>query len=711
MMLRGYDEHGMIDAMIITYNEALNLPFCLRSIQGWTKKIFVIDSGSTDGTQQIARSFGAEVVELAWEGYAHQKNWALQNLPFEADWILILDADEVITVKLRQRLESIAARPVDDVSENGFFINRLTYFLGRPGRYGGWFPNYNMRFFKSGQGLYENREVHEHVIIANPVGYIKQIMKHDDRRGLEHYVAKHNRYSTLEAREIFRAMTGNATGDEGVNIPGVTRRRRWLKRYVMPRLPFPETWRFTYMYLMRLGVLDGRVGYQFAKFISTYDYLLSIKLKDMRRQLKAKRAHPIELDVQGNTLAIPEGGDPVVLPASQRLAAAPSPASGTLLIRPLADPASGDGQQLTTQNFLARRLGKLVNPDVRVVVTGGSGFIGTNLVELLRSQGANVINIDKEPPRNPQHLPLWRAVDLLDAGRLRRVVHDFDPEVFIHLAARTDLDDRAGLAGYAANIGGVENLLHALERLRTLRRLIITSTQLVCMPGYRPQHDADYNPHTVYGRSKVQTEQFVRAWKNPPCAWTLVRPTSIWGPWFDVPYRDFFMTVAKRLYVHQKGMNPLRSFGFVGNAVFQYLGYIDADESKIAGKTFYMADYEPVHVRDWANMIQTQMDIRPLREVPLPLLKTVARFGDVARWLGWKDPPITSFRLRNLLTDLYCDMAPVREVLGDAEPYALDDGIKLTVRWLREVGLIPRRTRRAGVSAERPKTPSPTPVG
>src|SRR5438552_12860842 len=86
-----------IDVMIITFNEALNLPQCLAALQGWTNKVFVIDSGSTDGTQDIARRYGAEVVHHAWPGYARQKNWGLDSLPMEAEWILIIDADEVIT--------------------------------------------------------------------------------------------------------------------------------------------------------------------------------------------------------------------------------------------------------------------------------------------------------------------------------------------------------------------------------------------------------------------------------------------------------------------------------------------------------------------------------------------------------------------------------------------------------------------------------------
>ncbi len=174
----------MIDAMIITHNEALNLPHCLKALTGWANKVFVIDSGSTDGTQEIARSLGAEVVPHDWEGYARQKNWALDTLPFQSPWILIVDADEAITENLQRELIEIATGRADKVPENGFYINRLTYFLGKPIYHCGYFPNWNLRLFKRGAGRYEDREVHEHVIIEDPVGYIKEPMLHDARRGM-----------------------------------------------------------------------------------------------------------------------------------------------------------------------------------------------------------------------------------------------------------------------------------------------------------------------------------------------------------------------------------------------------------------------------------------------------------------------------------------------------------------------------------------------
>lgn len=303
---------AMIDVMIITYNESLNLPHCLKALQRWTNKIFVIDSGSTDGTQDIARSYGADIVHHDWPGYAQQKNWGLDNLPFESDWILIVDADEVITDEVRERLVEIASKPADEVPENGFYINRLTYFMDKPIWYCGYFPSWNLRFFKRGKGYYESREVHEHVIIDNPVGYIREPMIHHDRRGLEHYVAKHNRYSTLEARTIFLEMTSPNASDREANVTPDTRRRRWLKRHIMPHAPFPGMWRFIYLYILRLGILDGRAGLEFSKFISMYDSLVALKLRDLRRMAKSKDFKLEDIaDTPARGLVEAEGTDPV----------------------------------------------------------------------------------------------------------------------------------------------------------------------------------------------------------------------------------------------------------------------------------------------------------------------------------------------------------------------------------------------------------------
>lgn len=328
----------MIDVMIIAHNEAMNLPHCLIALKGWVRRVFVIDSGSIDGTQSIAERHGAEVVHHDWEGYAQQKNWGLQNLPFESEWVLIVDADEIITPNLRDRLVGIAAKPVERVDQNGFFINRLTYFMGRPVYHCGFFPNWNLRFFKRGKGMYEDREVHEHMIIDDPLGYMNEPMLHHDRRGLEHYIAKHNRYSTLEARSLFNELMGLADESQA-NLSKESRRRRWLKKHLTTRVPFPGLWRFLYVFGFRLGFLDGRVGFEFSRFLAMYDNMVALKLRELRRSAKVGR-QPVDAIAAAPVtagLARKEGDDPVV-PATFSSSAEPD--GGRIQMQPEASPWS-----------------------------------------------------------------------------------------------------------------------------------------------------------------------------------------------------------------------------------------------------------------------------------------------------------------------------------------------------------------------------------
>jgi len=278
----------LIDVLVITKNEERNLPHCLHALAGWTRAIHVVDSGSTDRTCEIARELGAEVVEHPWEGYAAQKNWALETLPMEGDWVLIVDADEVITAQLRERLEAIAARPVNEVPETGYYINRLLYFLGKPIRHCGYHPSWNLRFFKRGRGRYEDRAVHEHLLVDGPTGWIRTPMIHEDRRGLEVYMEKHNRYSTLEAEAIFDESRG---GGLDASITGhQLQRRRWFKRHVYRHLPAKWLMRFLYMYVLRLGVLDGLNGLRFCLFISSYELQIGLKLRELRLQAEDESA-------------------------------------------------------------------------------------------------------------------------------------------------------------------------------------------------------------------------------------------------------------------------------------------------------------------------------------------------------------------------------------------------------------------------------------
>jgi glycosyltransferase involved in cell wall biosynthesis len=280
-----------IEVIILTKNEEKNLEHSLRSVAEWADAVYVVDSGSIDGTRAIAERLGARFIDRPWLGYARQKNWALETLPLSSDWVFILDADEVILPELRRELLAVAGKPVGQTPEAGFYINRYFMFLGKRIRRCGYYPSWNLRFFKRGRARYEEREVHEHMIVDGASGYLTGHMEHNDRRGLEVYMAKHNHYSTLEAREIVRQMVeGRGTGFDARLFGNALQRRRWIKHTIYPRLPAKWLFRFLYMYVLKLGFLDGATGFRFCLFISAYEMLIGLKIRELLLEQKEARA-------------------------------------------------------------------------------------------------------------------------------------------------------------------------------------------------------------------------------------------------------------------------------------------------------------------------------------------------------------------------------------------------------------------------------------
>lgn len=322
---------------------------------------------------------------------------------------------------------------------------------------------------------------------------------------------------------------------------------------------------------------------------------------------------------------------------------------------------------------------------MKVLITGGSGFIGTNLVQHFVDCGDTVVNIDIAPPRNEAHRQLWKEVDLRHSTDLASCVRNFSPEIILHFGARTDLDGRS-LSAYSANTEGVTNLVQAIMGLPELKKVIFASSRLVCRIGYQPTNEFDYCPSTLYGQSKVIGEEIVRAASGRiSCPWLIVRPTSIWGPWFDVPYKTFFISIAKGRYVHPGNRRILKSFGFIGNTIYELQRLIDASADSVFGKTLYLADYPPIDVALMANAIQQEIGGAPIRSLGTAALWPLAWIGDCLRILGWHNPPLTSFRLNNLLTPMVHDLAPLRTIVGDL-PFTMEEGVRSTVAWLKSQG-------------------------
>jgi GlcNAc-P-P-Und epimerase len=318
---------------------------------------------------------------------------------------------------------------------------------------------------------------------------------------------------------------------------------------------------------------------------------------------------------------------------------------------------------------------------MRVLVTGSSGFIGQHLAAALSARGHEVIGVDKEPPRSAIGYVFQRC-DLLDSSRLRDVVASAAPDAVMHLAARTDLDEKVSLSGYAANIDGVANLIAAIRATPSVRRAIYTSTQLVCRVGYSPASDDDYLPNTLYGESKVAGERIIRRENGGGVAWCIVRPTTVWGPGMNPHYQRFLRMIRNGTYFHIGRSPRMKSFGFVGNVAYQYCQMLEVPAEQIHRKTFYVGDYEPVSLRAWADQLALNLGARPIRTVPETIARAAARVGDGINALGFRAFPFNSFRLNNVLTEYTFDLSTTREVCGDT-PYSFETAAAITADWLR----------------------------
>ena len=319
---------------------------------------------------------------------------------------------------------------------------------------------------------------------------------------------------------------------------------------------------------------------------------------------------------------------------------------------------------------------------MKVLVTGGSGFIGTNLMEYYLSKGVEVINLDIVPPKNPEHKSYWKKLDILDSEALRAEIVDVSPSHIINLAAHTGTTDRGKtLEQYVANFRGVRNLIEVARELPSLERIIFTSSMLVCRNGYQPQDETDYCPDTLYGESKMLGETIIRQGGELPFSWAIVRPTGIWGPWFGVPYKALFKVIQRGLYVHPAGANVYQSLGFVGNTVHQLDKLLQAPNHKVYGKTFYLADCPPINMRAWTELIRKAFRERKIPEIPIWTLKVVAAVGDAMKLVGWDTPPLSSSRLKNMLTSFVFDLEPI---ITENLPYTLEEAVQLTVNWMCE---------------------------
>lgn len=269
--------------IILTKNEETDIERCIRSVQGWVKRIVVVDSGSTDRTIEIAERLGVEIVRHEpFVDYGRQFNWAIDNLRIKTTWVFRLDADEVITPELRKELEKeLEHHATDDVS--GFMMRYKVEFMGRYLMHGGFYPFQKITIFKYGKGRFEERAMGEHIVLSEGrCVYLRNDAIHHTLKTLDLYINKHNWYATREVQDYFDVRSGR----ENAQLDGQPEKAKKLRDGLYYRLPMFLRAKlfFWYRYYLRLGFLDGTPGYIFA-FLQAYWYRTLVDAKIYERNL------------------------------------------------------------------------------------------------------------------------------------------------------------------------------------------------------------------------------------------------------------------------------------------------------------------------------------------------------------------------------------------------------------------------------------------
>ena len=280
-----------VTVIIAARNEAKNLPRCLLALTDATQ-VFVIDSQSTDETVEIAQSHGAQVVQFHYRGgWPKKRQWAIDTLPITEDWILLLDADEVLTPEPAEEIRNALRNPL----VNGYSIQLRTWFLGRALLHGD-VALWKTSLFRRGKGRYECRfkdqdasmadmEVHEHVVVDGPTGKLHNSLIHHNVESLSRYITKHDEYSNWESRVLLEPASDK---DLPPSLLGTqAQRRRWLKRKLFT-IPGSPVLLFLYRYIFRFGFMDGVPGLIYCGLQAVQMFHTKAKIYELKSKLNQK---------------------------------------------------------------------------------------------------------------------------------------------------------------------------------------------------------------------------------------------------------------------------------------------------------------------------------------------------------------------------------------------------------------------------------------
>jgi glycosyltransferase involved in cell wall biosynthesis len=270
---------GGVSVVILTRDEESNLAECLRSC-AWSDDVHVVDSGSTDRTLDIARAAGATIHVNPFQSFGRQRNWAIDHVPHKYDWVFHLDADERFTPALAAEVKRVAAAASDAA---GYYVPHKLIFMDCWLRRAAGYPVYQMRFFHRARMRFTDWGHGQRELTTGRIDtLVEPYLHYNFSKGLDEWIDKHNRYSTLEAKETVGRLSHP---DRSLRFFGPpVERRRYLKERLIPRLPALWPFRFFWMYVLRGGWLDGKAGLYYCMLITTYQWFIRLKVEELLRK-------------------------------------------------------------------------------------------------------------------------------------------------------------------------------------------------------------------------------------------------------------------------------------------------------------------------------------------------------------------------------------------------------------------------------------------
>ena len=320
----------------------------------------------------------------------------------------------------------------------------------------------------------------------------------------------------------------------------------------------------------------------------------------------------------------------------------------------------------------------------KVVVTGGSGFIGIHLVEYLRQHNFKILNLDIQPPIDVKNVELWFGASITDKDSISEEIVRFNPNYIVHLAATTTQNSKS-LADFDTNIRGTQNILEVARSLSNLEKFIFTSTQYVNSPGLPVLNDLEaLRPYGFYGQSKLIGERLTQRILEHH-NWTIIRPTTIWGPWHPILTDGLWKQILRGRYFHPKGDESIKAYGYVKNTAWQISQLLEIDNIHTDKKIFYLGD-ENISQDKWVGDFVLRLTNRNMRRIPRFNLFILSEVGEFLSNLGIKFPMYRS-RYRNLITSNPSPLDNTLDLLGPS-PISFEDAVDETCSWLEKHNLM-----------------------